>query len=185
MPYGQGDLPLGLADAKVAAYNDTDDYGSLTDVMSVEMSRGTMQLVSAIARGDDRITAAAAVIEGVELVLRFTGLNLAAMAVLTGKTMTTISSVLQMQFVGGEHMPYFGAIIKAISADGTDVWVFFPQCKVMSNFTFFQGEYGTFGSPELTIQVVPDETWGVANVITHPSEVAITVIPPANIAEVP
>lgn len=184
MPFGQGDMPLGLNDAKVATYNDTDDYGALSDIMSVEMARATAQLVSAIARGDDRITAAAAILEGTELVLRFSGLNLAMLAVLTGKNITTISSVQQLQGKGGDPMPYFGIIIKANGADGDDTWVFFPKCKIMSNFVFFQGEYGSFTSPELTIQCVDDETWGLFNIITHPSRVPITVMPPANIAQV-
>lgn len=183
MPYGQGDLPLGLNDAKIASLTLPSTWGAVTDIMSVEMSRATLQLVSAIARGDDRITGAAAVEEGVELALRYTGLNIAAMAVMTGKSVTTISSVKQVQGVGGLHMPYFGIAVKANSADGTDVWVWFPQAKVMSNYTFFQGEYGAFTSPELTLQCVTNDDWGLYNIITHPSAVAITTFPPANIAE--
>lgn len=184
MPFDQGALPLGANDAKVANYNDTADYGTLTDVMSVEMARGTLQLVNAIARGDDRITAAASLMEGAELALRFTGLNPSMLSVVTGKSLTTISSVNQIQGVGGDPLPYFGIIIKANGHDGTDTWVFFPKCKIMSNFVFFQGEYGGFTSPELTIQCVDDETYGIWNLITHPTRVAITVMPPANIAEV-
>lgn len=184
MPFEQGDLPFGVNDTKVATYNDTDDYGSLTDVMSVEMARGTAQLVSAMARGDDRITGTAAVLEGVELQLRFSGLNLSMLAVLTGKSVTTISSVRQLQGVGGDPMPYFGAIIKANGAGPDDAWLFLPKCKIMSNYVFFQGEYGAFTSPELTVQAIDDETWGLYNIITHPSRLPITVMPPANIAQV-
>ena len=184
MPFDQGGVPFGLNDAKIAAYNDTNDYGTLTDIMSVEMSRATAQLVSAMARGDDRITAAASVLEGVELTLRFTGVNLSMLAVLTGKSVTTISSVNQLQGQGGDPMPYFGMIVKANGADGDDLWLFLPKCKIMSNFVFFQGEYGSFTSPEITVQAVDDETWGLFNLITHPSAVDITVMPPANIAEV-
>lgn len=184
MSFGQGDNPFGVYDAKVATYNDTDDYGSLTDVMSVEMARHTMQLVSAMARGDDQITDAASVVEGAQLGLRFTGLNLSAMAVLTGISIGTISSVDQLQFAGGEHMPYFGVIVKANSNGTTDTWLYLPKCIIMENFQFFQSEYGSFSSPELTVQALPDTTYGVANLITHPTETDITVMPPANIAQV-
>lgn len=183
MPFNQGDQPFGIYDARVASYT-SGVYGALSDIMSVEMSRATMQMISDIARGDDKITDAAAIIEGAELALRFTGLNLTAMAIMTGKTKTTISSVEQLQFVGGEAMPYFGAIIKANSNGGTDTWLFLPKIITMANFTFFQGEYGGFTHPEMTLQCLPDETYGVANVITHPTAIEITVIPPANIAEV-
>lgn len=184
MPFGQGENPLGLNDAKLATYTATNSYGTLTDVMSVEMARGTAQLVSAIARGDDRITDAAAILEGAELALRFTGIPLSALAIITGKSVTSISSVNQLQGQGGDPMPYFGLIVKANSSDGKDLWVFFPKCKIMSNFVFFQGEYGSFTSPELTIQCVDDETYGVYNIITHPTAIDIDQIPPANIAEV-
>jgi hypothetical protein len=89
-----------------------------------------------------------------------------------------------MQFEGGERMPYFGVILKALSEEVGDTWVFLPKCKIMSDFILFQGEFGTFSTPELTVQAVPDDTWGLANFITHPTDVAISVIPPANIAEV-
>jgi hypothetical protein len=81
-------------------------------------------------------------------------------------------------------MPYFGAIVKALSEEIGDTWIFLPKCKIMSDFVLFQGEFGAFSTPEVTVQCVPDETWGLANFITHPTDVPISVIPPANIAEI-
>lgn len=185
MAYDQGAPQFGLNDARLAAYTSTGVYGTLTDIFSIEMSQATLQLVNGIARGDDKITAVMAVIEGVQLQLRFTGLNPSTLAIITGKSITTISSVKQLQWVGGEQMPYTGLIVKANAADGTDTWVFFPMAKLIENFTFFAGEYGRFSSPQLTLQCIPDTTWGLANIITHPSNVAITVIPPTNIAQAP
>lgn len=185
MAFEQGGTPFGLADAKIAEYQAPDIYGTLSDVMSVEMANGIIQLVSGIGRGDDRITVAVAVVEGSQVQLRFTGMNLSTLAILTGKTVTTIDDTNQLQFVGGEHMPYFGLIVKALSADLSDTWVFWPKCKIMENFQVFRGEYGGLSTTEVTIQCVPDDIWGLSNLITHPSSVAITVMPPADIAEVP
>jgi hypothetical protein len=184
MPFDQGAPQFGLNDTKVAAWNATDDYGSLVDVMGVQMAAVTAQIVSAIANGDDRIVAAASRLTGFQLQLRWVGLNPSSLSVITGIVTDTISSVINMQFVGGERLPYFGCIIKALSEEIGDTWVFLPKCKIMSDFTIFQGEFGAFTTPEVTVQCVPDDTWGLANVITHPTDVAITVIPPANIAEV-
>jgi hypothetical protein len=111
-------------------------------------------------------------------------MNPTMIGILTGITPDTVSSVVNLQFVGGERLPYFGAIVKALSEETGDTWVFIPKCKIMSDFVLFQGEYGAFSTPELTVQAVPDETWGVANFITHPTDVAITVMPPANITPI-
>lgn len=184
MPFDQGAPQFGINDAKIALWNATDDYGSLVDVMGVQMGQVTAQIISAIANGDDQIVAAAARLNGFQLQLRWVGLNPTSLAVMTGVSTDTISSVINMQFVGGERMPYFGGIIKALSEEVGDTWVFLPKMKIMSDFVIFQGEFGAFTTPEVTVQAVPDETWGLANVITHPTDVAITTIPPENIAEV-
>lgn len=184
MPFDQGAPQFGLADAKVAVWTSTGVYGTLTDVMGVQMAAVSMQVVSAIANGDDAIVAAATRLTGAQLQMRFVGLNPSMISVLTGIALQESNSVSQLQFVGGERMPYFGCIVKALSEETGDTWVFLPKCKIMSDFTIFAGEFGTFTTPELTVQCVPDETWGLANFITHPTDLAITVIPPANIAEV-
>lgn len=184
MPFDQGAPTFGAADAKVAVYNETDDYGTLTDVMSVQMAQTTLQFVNAVLNGDDQITATASALVGAQLQFRFGGLNPSMLAVITGKSVTSSASVNQLMFEGGERMPYFGFIVKALSAEVGDTWIFLPKCKIMSDFVIAQNEYGQFTTPEVTVQCVPDETWGLANVITHPTDVAITVMPPANIAPI-
>jgi len=89
--------------------------------------------------------------------------------------------VVNMQIVGGERLPYFGAVVKTLSEETGDTWVFLPKCKIMSDFTLLQAEYGSFTTPEVTVQCVPDTSWGIANFLTHPTDVEITVIPPADI----
>lgn len=184
MPFEQGAPQFGVNDAKVATWNATDDYGSPVDIMGIQMAQATLQIISAIANGDDTIVAAAARLTGAQLQMRFVGMNPTSIGVITGASLDTISSVNNMQFVGGERMPYFGTVVKALSEEIGDTWVFLPKCKIMSDFVMFQGEFGTFTTPEVTVQCVPDETWGLANFITHPTDVPITVIPPADIAEI-
>lgn len=184
MPFDMGAPQFGINDAKVATWNATNSYGTLTDVMGIQMAQATIQIISAVANGDDKIVAAASRLTGAQLQMRFVGLNPSMISVITGVSIASSNSVSNVQFTGGERMPYFGAIIKALSEEIGDTWVFLPKCKIMSDFVLFQGEYGTFSTPEVTVQCVPDETWGLANFITHPTDVDITVIPPADIAEV-
>jgi hypothetical protein len=184
MPFDQGAPQFGIHDAKVASWTSTGVYGTLTDIMGIQMSQVTMQIISAIANGDDTIVAAGARITGVGLQMRFVGLNPSMVSILLGVAVTTISSVKQMQVKGGEKLPYVGIIVKALSEEVGDTWVFLPKCKIMSDFVLFQGEFGAFTTPEVTLQCVPDTTWGLANFISHPADVDITVIPPTNIAQV-
>lgn len=185
MPFEQGSPTFGLNDGKVQTWASAGTYsGTLTDIMSIQMGSVTMELVSAILTGDDRQTAIAALAIGGTIQMRFGGLNPTMMGVLTGKTPTVISSVSQLGVRGSNRMPYIGIILKALSAETGDTWLYLPKCKIISNFTFMQMEYGAFATPEVTLQIVDDDTYGVINVITHPTDLAITVMPPANIAAV-
>jgi hypothetical protein len=114
--------------------------------------------------------------------MRFVGMNPSVVSVITGVAIDVSSSVSNLQFAGGNRLPYFGAIVKAVSEEVGDTWVFLPKLKIMSDFVLFQGEYGAFSTPEVTVQAVPDVRWGVANFITHLTDLAITVMPPANIS---
>lgn len=183
MAFDTGAPQFGINDARIAVWNATNSYGTLTDIFGIQMGAVDMQVVSAIANGDDTVVAAGARLTGSVLRMRFVGMNPSVFAILLGIATDTISSVVNLQVVGAEKLPYFGAIIKSVSEESGDTWVFLPKCKIMSDFTPFAGEFGTFTTPELSVQCVPDETWGLANFITHPTNVPITVIPPANIAE--
>lgn len=184
MPFEQGAPQFGLNDAKVAAWNAASSYGTVTDIMGVQMATVTAQVISAIANGDDKIVASAARLIGGGLQLRFVGINPTVIGIMLGIAPDTISSVINVQIAGGERLPYFGLCVKALSEEVGDTWVFLPKCKIMSDFVIFQGEYGTFTTPEVTVQAVEDEDYGILNLITHPTDVAITVFPPANIAQV-
>lgn len=187
MPFEVGAPQFGLNDAKIATWLNADVapfYGTVKDVMGVQMAQATLQIISAVANGDDTIVAAASRLTGAQLQMRFVGMNPSVLEVLTGEAAVEdalSSDIYNTQFLGGERMPYFGAIIKALSEESGDTWVFLPKCKIMSDFVLFQGEFGTFSTPEVTVQCVPDEHFGLANFITHPTDVAITVMPPANI----
>lgn len=185
MPFDQGAPQFGIRDCAIATWNSAGSYGTLVDVMSIQMMGVTMQQVSAQLTGDDEITATAARAIGGQVQMRFGGANLDSLAILLGIAIGTISSVEQIQIAGGDVMPYFGIIGKFNAEEGGgDTWAFMPKCKIVSDFTLIQGEYGAFAIPEVTVQAVSDASYGVINLITHPTALDITVMPPANIATV-
>lgn len=183
MAFTAGSPSFGLADAKVAPWSSAGTYGTLQDVMSVQAMNVTLQYSEAQLTGDDQITATAARAIGGQATFRFGGFNLETMAVILGITATLISSVSQLGVKGGARMPYFGLLGKALVEEGSgDLWLFCPKCKIMGDFNIAQMEYGNFIIPEVTVQLVPDASYGIFNAVTHPTDLAITVMPPANIA---
>lgn len=185
MPFDQGAPQFGLADAKIAVWNSAGSYGTLVDVMSVQMTGFTLQQVSAILTGDDQETATDTRAIGGQLQFRFGGINLDVLAIILGKAISTISSVEQQGIQGGHRMPYFGLIARVLAAEGNgNTFLYIPKAKLMGDFNVGMLEYGTFAIPEVTVKCVPDATYGIYNLITHPTDVVITVMPPANIAAV-
>lgn len=178
--------PFGLNDAKVATWNSAGSYGTLYDVPSIQSLQTTLQFSQAQLTGDDQITASASRAIGGQAKVRFGGLHFDALGVIMGITATTISSVYQFAMAGGRRMPYFGIIGKALLEEPVDhdLWLFLPKCKLMSDFVIMQNEYGAFTIPEVTVQIVPDTSYGIFNEIEHLTSTSITVMPPANIATV-
>ena len=187
MPFDQGSPQFGLNDGKIATWSSTAGVTSYTpiggtDIMSIQMGNVAMEVISAILTGDDTQTAISAASIGGTLQLRWGGLNLDMLAVLTGRTVTSgTSSMKSIRIAGGQKMPYVGIILKALSAESGDTWLFLPKTKITSGFTLAQMEYGAFTIPEVTMQVVDDLQWGAINVITHPTDVPITAFPPAGL----
>lgn len=186
MAFDQGSPQFGVADCKIQTWASAGTYsGSLTDIMSVQMVGFTLNQVNAILTGDDQETAADGRVTGGMLQLRFGGINLDALAILLGKAIGTISSVEQQGIQGGHRMPHIGILAKALAAEsGGDTWLYLPKCKLWGDIPLAMLEYGAFVIPEVTVKCLPDPTYGIYSIITHPTDVAITVMPPANIAAV-
>lgn len=185
MAFDQGAPQFGLSDCKIATWTAAGSYGTVTDVMSVQMVGVTLRYSEAELTGDDAITATAARAIGGTCTVRFGGISPTALAIILGRATSTISSVVQQSVKGGNRMPYFGLIGKALAEDSSgDFWVFVPKMKISGDIPIAMLEYGTFAIPEVTARMVDDASYGVVTWLTHPTDVAITVMPPANIAVV-
>lgn len=80
---------------------------------------------------------------------------------------------------GGDSLPYIGICGKANAEEGTgDTHVFIPKCKIMSDVTLAEFQYGQFAIPELELEIVDDATYGILQVIEHTTQIAVA-IPPA------
>jgi hypothetical protein len=190
MPFDVGSPQFGINDGKIGTWTAPVAAGAATyvpptgsDIMSIQMGQVSMELISAILTGDDRQTAIAASAIGGSVQMRWGGLNLSSLAILTGTTISSLSSsAKQLQIIGSQKMPYIGVILKALSAETGDTWIWLPKCKIMSGFTLAQMEYGAFTIPEVTMQVVDDDKYGAINIITHVVDTPILAMPPGNLA---
>lgn len=187
MPFEAGAPQFGLNDAKIAAWATGSSYTppAGSDIMSVQMGSVAMEVITATLTGDDKQTAVSSNAIGGTLQLRWGGLNLTTLGILLGKTPASSSSQSNVQIVGGQKMPYVGIILKALSSEVGDTWVFIPKCKIASTFTLVQMEYGAFAIPEVTMQIVDDDKWGSINILTHPVDTMITAFPPTFIPALP
>ena len=176
---------FGLEDVKIATWNSAGSFGTAVDVPSVQLMGAILQIISAQLEGDDAITATASRAIGGEVRLRFGSVSVAALEILLGNTATSSvaspNEVKQLKLSGGDNMPYFGIVGRALAEEGIgDFQVFFPKVRVTSDITLATMEYGSFVIPELTAQAVEDATYGIVSVIEHQAPTAI-VIPPVNI----
>jgi hypothetical protein len=187
MPFDTGSPQFGLNDGKIATWVSGSTYTPAggTDIMSIQMGSVAMEVITSTLTGDDKQTAVASNAIGGTLQLRWGGLNLSMLAILLGKVAASSSSQSNVQITGGQKMPYVGIILKALSAETGDTWIFIPKCKIASTFTLVQMEYGTFAIPEVTMQIVDDDKWGSINVLTHPVDTPITAFPPTLITPLP
>lgn len=176
---------FGLADCKVAAWQGEGSYGTAVDVMAIQALNTVMRVISAELPGDDTIVASASRPIGAQITLRFGSVNLGVLEVIFGITATssvaTPNTVKLLRIAGGERLPYFGIVGKALAEEGNgDFLVFVPKVKIMGDVNLVQLEYGQFAIPEMTVMAVPDEIYGTINLIPRETTGVFT-IPPANI----
>ncbi len=173
----------GLNDVKVATWNATNDYGEEVDVPSVQLMGTVLGIVSAQLEGDDKITASAARAIGGQCRMRFGSVSIAALEVLLGISSTASGAAQdELKISGGDKMPYFGICGKVLAEEGSgDLHIFLPKCRIMSDVTLAEAQYGQFIIPELTVQLVDDDTHGLIRLIEHAAAAAVA-IPPTNLS---
>jgi hypothetical protein len=119
----------------VAANNGDGTYGTVYEMESSKTLRVAQKIVSDKAQGNSRITALAAQSLGdYDLSLGTAGIDQEALEIFQDTTETASNDGSYTDF-SNQLMPYFGMIAQTYPDDG-DVLLWFPNCKVMSDFTF-------------------------------------------------
>lgn len=180
-----GTPQFGLADVKIAPWTSTGVYGTAVDVPNAQLMGNTLKILSAQLEGDDAIQAVASRAIGGEVRIRFGAISIEALEVLLGQTAVpsgTPETQQALTISGGDNMPYFGICGKALAEEGGgDLHVFVPKCKITTDVTLAQLEYGKFAVPELTVYAANDATYGVIGLVPHKTA-ADVAIPPAGIS---
>lgn len=168
----------GLNDVKVATWKAAGGYEAVVDVPAAQMMGTTLQTSNAQLEGDDAIQASGSRATGAQVRIRFGSISLSALEVILGQKSLPSGSTTQrvLTIKGGHAMPYFGICGKAVAEEGEgDTHVFIPKCKVMGDVTVAQFEYGRFAIPEMTVQAVPDETYGIVKIAEHSTDTAVAI----------
>lgn len=177
-----GSPQLGLNDLKIATWNSTDDYATEVDVPSAEMLGVTLTNISDQLEGDDKITATGSRAIGGEVRIRFGSLSVEALEVMVGNASAESGASPNQQTVlkisGGDNMPYFGLVGKALAEEGSgDTHVFLAKAKIMGDVEVAGMEYGRFIRTEMTVRCVDDDTYGIMQAILHETAAAVAVPP--------
>lgn len=161
-----GDKPFGLNDVKV-----TDITGATqVDLPSAQVFGFKPVMTSAEMTGDDKVVAVASRMSKAEWDLEAGGIDLDALAIITGWSVTSSGSTPSQQdsfqMDGGDCMPWFKIYGKALGDDCTDdIHVFLDKCKV----TEMEGKLqdGEFYITRCSGVAIDDGTNGVLRIIQH------------------
>lgn len=193
MPFGFGGPQFDIDDAKIASWVGDGTYGTALDVYSVQMVGAQVQTRSGTLSGDGRITDAAAKPISAQVMLRFGGMNLEVLGIITGRTYNDSGSTpnrhRHFRVFGGKKFPYWGLAgkVEASATDG-DSHIFIPKCKCMEGFEV-RFEEENYVIPELTCMALPDDNYTdvdedavLVDFIEHETAVAVA-LPPVGFPE--
>lgn len=167
-----GDKPFGLNDVKV-----TDSSGSTqADLPTARVLGFKPVFTTNELRGDDQLVAVASRLSHAEWELESGGLDLDALAVITGWTVTSSGTspnqVDELQFDGGDCNPWFKVYGKALGDVCTDdLHVLLPKCKLQD----LDGrlEDGEFFLTKCTGVAVDNGSDGVFKLVQHETAEAL------------
>lgn len=169
---------FGIQDCKVAAYNDTNSYGTAYDVWAISQLQVTEQTVNAELNGDDSTVEVHSKSRVWQIQFQFGFKDRNIWPIITGAVLNTsyLTSATMLDF-GVRNYPYFGLIAKVDETNGTGcshIWI--PKCKIMNGFPL-NFQYGQFATPQVTIEAVADDTFHGFQVYEY-TTLKTLVIPP-------
>ena len=167
-----GDKPFGLNDVKV-----TDIAGSTqVDLPSARVFAFKPVMTSAEMTGDDKVVAVASRMSKAEWELESGGIDLDALAVITGWSVTSTGStpnqIDTFQMDGGDCMPWFKIYGRSLGDDCTDdIHVLLDKVKCMEMEGKLQD--GEFYITKCSGVAINDGSNGVLRIIQHETAEAL------------
>lgn len=178
----------------IAANNLDGTFGTPFMLPSCDLFSVKINVKSAQARGNGRITAIASQIESAGGTLRNASITQAIYATMWGKASLQSGTTPNRQkrlALGSERAKWFGILGKSLAGDDGDTHIFLPYVRCVEAFDF-RFEYNAFTVPEITVMALVDpvlldtgadgnsELPLVLDIVEHETE-ATVVFPPANI----
>jgi len=168
-----GDKVFGLRDLKI-----TNIAGTVQeDLGAASMLEAKPIMVSGILEGDDAVKAVIAYATHLEWSLTNGQFSSAAIAIMTGVTLTTTGStpneITELQLDEGERMPYFKIYGQAFDEGTGDVHILLWKCKLTEFGNIMKLENGNWRLNELTGVALDDGTHGIFESLQHETATAV------------
>ena len=135
---GQQSFFRGVRDAKLAAWNAENDYGTAYDILGIRNASLTWTIESDELGGDDVIQAQFSNIIGASLTFEMAAVDLEALDIISGGTLVSNASYDDL-IIGKEDdaIPYVAFAGRVVGADGaSDLHFFLPKAKISGNLNF-------------------------------------------------
>lgn len=159
-------ITFGIADALIATWNGTGEYGDAIDVPHINMMNATVRVLSAEGTGDDRIVAVASRIIAGTVQMRMTAVPLNVLEIIYGVDLVSVGAdatlTETLPIMAGQRLPWFGVVGQGLEEESLgDILMFAPKCKVTSDIQLGSMEYGVLSSVEFTATCLGEDDYGI------------------------
>lgn len=168
-----GNKPFGLRDIKVTNIGGT----TQKDLPAAQKLKITPKMKSGELEGDDALVSVVAFIMSAEWELEAGGIDLDALAIITGRTLTTAGTTPNqtntLKLSAGDVMPYFKVYGKSMGDSTDDIHAKMSKCKC----TELEGEFsdGEFYITSCKGVAVDDGTNGVVSVVQNETATTLPI----------
>ena len=166
-----GNKPYGLRDIKI-----TNIAGSVqADLPVSQQLQIRMRVRSGELYGDDSLAAMASNVDAIEWTIGAGGIDLDALAIMTGQSVVTAGSspneTSTLTLSAGDNLPYFKIYGKSVGDSGDDIHVKLFKCKISTLEGTFQDNQ--FFVTNCSGVAIDDLTNGVIDIVQNETEAVL------------
>lgn len=167
----------GVLDAKIAAWNSVNSWGTAYDIKGIRNATLTIVMDTDELGGDDAILDRFAKIESATLTFEQAAVDLEAMDIITGGELVSNASYEDL-LLGREAdalVPYVGFAVRVTSSTAPELHFFLPKCKFNGNLQF-NAQYKQYLLPGAEFQgVYEGEVNGIVRMRKFVSATTLTI----------